>query len=973
MNSLLLDNRDKKQLMELLARRIGEYTPEWRYEPGGDDPGAAITELFMEMFCQTVDRFNQLPQKYYTEFLNLLRVPSPTVTSASGFMQFGIGGSLGAPVAIPQGTAVFAPVDEGDNIVFETERKIEATGAQLTEIYYVDTKGGRIERLNKEGDQPFFAASGGENLQYHRFALSQNEVLSLSGSCAIEVTLHQSARFLEESTARRLADPSFAAWKYWNGREYCPFSKVSAKGGSLLLEKENGDGLKPDEDGRIAVYCDIMPGAEGEISLSGVSLRSSMPGRITADSLANNDVPISQGVGGYCFGRRPAEYELFYIRCDNIFVKRGANINVKLDITPIVHSNISREPQYEFNKRIIDKESAVKVVPEDVFVQQVVWEYYNGSGWATLPASGNLNPFSGKSEGDLLLSFTVPGDIAPALVNAEQGYYIRARVVHVENYLSIIPQWILPFIKSAECGYQYTKSVPADYICAYNNGEKAEIAGAAAVSNLNFTVFSSLTPHPRAMYLCFDASPHAMPLSMLFEICGDSLLDSKILYEAWVKDRFERVRASDNTENLRYTGAVFLYIPRQLSEAEFFGRKGYWLRMSLSSHLTDEGRAPRVAGIRFNIVNAIQRQKAAEQVFNTGPYEAGKSIELLEKPVLDCEVWVDEKNGVSAQELTQLEMNCHNLVQVEREGNECLRCWVKWQRVPAIEQCLADQRVYELDSFTGVISFGKGDYGKVPPRGDLNIRVNYTYGGGATGNLEAGKVNAMVGSIARVNSALNITPMSGGADRPPLAKVEKLGNKRLRHRYVAIGAADFEEITLEMFERAAHVKCFPGLDERGRKAPGHVCLVIMGRELDGERMMVELCREIYSYLATRCDCNLIAGNKLHVVPSTEMTVNVEADVLLSDLDQAAVTQQQISDNISTLINQVWRARDIGDQIDLNEIYQVVKATPNVSGISRILAEGSYLREGRKRLAALDNNAYFPFATVRNGAHTIGIG
>ena len=956
--------------MRLLADRIHEYTPEWRYEPGdGDDPGAAIAELFGEMFQQTIDRFNRIPQKTYIEFLNMLGVESPTVTPASGFVRFSAGGSVNMPIQVPKGTEVFAKSNDGQNIIFETERSIEAVDARLEEIYYLDPEASRIERTVLPG--AFFSSSGGENLQRHRLTISQNEVLNISGACAIELQLRQSSGFAEENTAKLLADPEYAVWSYLSGGEYRSFERVSENHGSLTLEKDNGDRLEPDDNGRICVYCDFS-GKSGEaILLNGVSLRSNKPEPAPVDSMSNNDIPITKPEGGYCFGRRPMIYEMFYIRADEVFDKRLAQVMLELDVVPVVHSDATTDPQYEFSSRIIDKELAVSVEPDDVFVERVVWEYYNGSGWAPLTTEGNANPFSCKDDGVLVVRFTVPADMTETQVNAETGCYIRARVTNVENYLSPRPRWILPFVKDITCEYRYPAGAPADYVSAHGNGDFTEIPDAAPITNLSFNAYSPMPQHPRAMYLRFDHSPHGMPLSLFFDIGGESLQQSKVSYELWVKDRFVQARVIDGTQNLKFTGSVLLYISEPLTEREFFGTDGYWLRMCLSSGRASPERATHVKSIVLNCVNALQRQKASDQYFNTGAYDAGKRIALLEKPVLECDVWVDEP-GISESELAQLSDESPESVQVERSGSELRHCWIKWQRTPSIAQVAPGERAYELDSYSGQISFGTAQNGRVPPRGDLNIRVSYSYGGGALGNLEPGRVNALIGSIPRVNGVFNITPMSGGTDKPPMAKLESIGNKRIRHRFTALSLADFEEMTYERFEQAALVKCFAGTDADGNSAPGHVCLAVMGRDMD-ERMASGLCESIYSYLAPRADCNLVAGGRLHVVPSTVITVSVEVLVLLHDPDLAALTQQDIAGNIGDLIDRVWRSKAIGEQIDINEIYQVVKATPNVKSITRILPEGRYTSGGTEHLTALDGEVAFPFATVRNGSHTIQVG
>ena len=968
MNIPILDPRSRDKLMELLADRIREYTPEWRYEPGAtDDPGAALTELFGEMFYQTIDRFNQIPRKTYVEFLNLLGVSSPTVTPASGFLQFHVGGTSGEPVRVAAGTEAFAKSESGENIVFETERGIDAVSAVLEDIYYVDAKGGRIEEVNLPG--VFFAPSGGENLQRHRFAISQNEVLSLEGPCTIEVEPKQNAGFLEEETARRLADADFASWKYFSGGVYRSFEEVSASYGVVKLEKNSLERMEADEDGRICVYCDISEDGDGEINLSGIRIKSIQAEATPVDSLANNDIPISPTEGGYCFGRRPVAYELFYIRSDDVFVKRGADVALNLDMSIITYAAVSTDPQYEFNRNIIEKDGAT-IPLDEVYVEQVAWEYYNGSGWAMLSVVGNRNPFSGKTDGEL--RFTVPRDMSDALVNAERGYYIRARVVNVENFLSTRPMWLLPLVREVRCRYSYAESVDADYVCSQGNGEFREVVNAASEHDLGFVAYQPIIPHPRAMYLRFDSSPHAIPLSMFFDIGGEVLLHSKVSFEAWVKDRFVQARSIDDTQNLRYTGAVFLYLTEPLTETRFFGKDGYWIRMSLSSGLEKEERPIRVSEIFLNCVNAVQRRKALAQYFNTGAYDAGKTIELLDVPVLDCVVRVDERNGIGAKELERLMEESPELVSTELGVDDSERHWIKWERVASIARAGFGDRVYELDSYSGEITFGKGPNGKVPPRGDLNIRVNYSYGGGVWGNLGEGEVNALIGSIPRIRRVSNITPMSGGTDRPPMEKIEQMGNKRIRHRFVPMSLADFEEITLERFERAALVKCFAATDGAGNTAPGHICLVVMGRDMD-ERMTAGLCREIYNYLAPRADCNLVSSGRLHVVPSMVMTVNVETRVLLADLDAAALTQQAITENISALINGVWRTRGIGEQIDMNELYQTVKSTPNVVVINRILPEGRYRVGGAEYLTALDDETALPFATVRDGIHTVHIG
>ena len=125
--------------MAQVAAHARSYTPEWRYEGAEDDPGSALAELFGEMFYQTVDRMNSVPEKLRTEFLNLTGFQMPDPEPASGLLQFTAHDTVEEPVPVPRGTQVFTPDEEGENVVYETVRTIQSTPAQLREAYYVES------------------------------------------------------------------------------------------------------------------------------------------------------------------------------------------------------------------------------------------------------------------------------------------------------------------------------------------------------------------------------------------------------------------------------------------------------------------------------------------------------------------------------------------------------------------------------------------------------------------------------------------------------------------------------------------------------------------------------------------------------------------------------------------------------------------------------------------------------------------
>ena len=557
----------QEDVLRTLAQRAADYVPEWRFDRSDPDAGAALAVLFAEMFAQTCDRYNSVPQKYYTEFLNLLGACENAPQPASGYIRFL---SSGGSVGIPEGTEVYAASPTEENVIFSTVSGIEAVSASLTDVYCAACAGetGFIKRLDLSRIQPFFSDVDGESLKRHRFRISQNDVFSVrtAADFILEIRLQQSARFLETETTALLADSDKFRWLYRAGEKTYPFDKVSSEGSRIFLTKSIACPLTPEDDGNLYLYCESDRELAEEIVLDAVSVSSRPAAKIFPDACAAYGTPILPEEGGYCFGQRPVPNELFYIRADDVFSKRGARVSLALDMRTVTYSDYDEsQPLYQFNKTIIDKQSLEPVVPDDIFIENVVWEYANGSGWAPLRVDGDKNPFSCRRDGNHELTFTVPADMAAITVNAVSGLHIRARAVSIQNFYSAAGRHLLPFVRGVSFDYEYPAPVPVNAVCAENNGVHVSIPAAAAVTSLQVPVYRPMPPQPPAMYLRFDRSPHAMPLSLLFELCGASVLPGKVTYECQTRQhKFESVRCIDYTDNLLYTGAVLLYLPEPL-------------------------------------------------------------------------------------------------------------------------------------------------------------------------------------------------------------------------------------------------------------------------------------------------------------------------------------------------------------------------------------------------------------------------
>ena len=558
MRKTALDPRDLESLRRQVEELARAYTPEWRFEWSPEDPGSALAELFCQMFGQTIDRFNSIPEKFFVEFLRMTGYQIPGPSCASGTVGFTVHNTVTEPIPVPAGTQLFTPDGDGQNIVYETERPIEATSAALRDVYLVDGQRDSIRRLDLSAPQRFFSPEEGEELQRHRFFFGENDVLRLDCPARIKVELRQSARYMEEDAARRLTGEG-VVWSYFHQGQRLPFDEARPAQGRIFLEKRNSLAMEADESGCICVACQGR--AEQALDVEEILVRTEPLGRFPVQGMAAGDLPISLEEGGYCFGRRPAAYSLFYLRSDTAFSKRGALVNLRLDIAEIVDEPPASGPAYDFRQPIIDKQNAVAVKPDDVYVSQVIWEYFNGLGWRQLEVTGDRNPFSCKRSGALETVFRVPEDIRETLVNAEQGLYIRARVVRVENEYSMHQRWVVPFVHDAQLLWQYERPRPVRLAGADNNGERV------LVEDARLRALETMEPAPQAMYLRFDRSPHAMPLSLRFEMAGHRPVEDQLLWERWTGQEFQPVqwldrqrRVQTETEHFCETLSQYLYL-----------------------------------------------------------------------------------------------------------------------------------------------------------------------------------------------------------------------------------------------------------------------------------------------------------------------------------------------------------------------------------------------------------------------------
>jgi len=134
------DLRFQRDLVDGARRRIIHYCPEWT-EYNLSDPGITLIELFAWMTEMIVYRLNQVPEKNYIEFLNLLGMQRQPASSARADLTFWLSVSLPInpgnrePVIVPQGIEVVShAAGEEEAVTFTTDHKLTIVPPKLTQL-----------------------------------------------------------------------------------------------------------------------------------------------------------------------------------------------------------------------------------------------------------------------------------------------------------------------------------------------------------------------------------------------------------------------------------------------------------------------------------------------------------------------------------------------------------------------------------------------------------------------------------------------------------------------------------------------------------------------------------------------------------------------------------------------------------------------------------------------------------------------
>lgn len=472
---------------------------------------------------------------------------------------------------------------------------------------------------------------------------------------------------------------------------------------------------------------------------------------------------------------------------------------------------------------------------------ELSWEYFDGRGWRRLEEGFADETRNLASPGSI--RFEVPPTIEPTEIAGQEDYWIRARLIGgdygrakytvvtskptVDSLVSSQTVTIdtsdlrPPEIASIEATFRATPIVPLQQVLVRNNLTLTDQTQAAAVDQAQFELVEGAISvdedaSDRALYLGFTKPIGSNPLALYADVV-DQAGEGRVRGDILTPQGWHEVVVEDETEALRRRGLLQLFINVPALPTGLFDLDRFWVRLRAEAGPTGDDWAPVVRGLYVNAARASQGKTIEQEILGSSLGEPDMTVELSEEPVLPDSVELrvreelsdEEHAALSEEERQRRRMSVTDVLAATTTFDNAPGTWVLWHCVDSFVDQDGDARVYLLDSRTGLVTFGNGRNGRIPPAGRDAIRAfAYQTGAGHLGNVKAWTQVKNKSSLETVDTVILPVDAAGGFDAPGPDSQILTANERLRHAGQALTPSDFEALAVSAAPGIVRARCF---------------------------------------------------------------------------------------------------------------------------------------------------------------------
>jgi Baseplate J-like protein len=377
----------------------------------------ALVNIFAR-YCEIIiQRLNQVPQKNFLAFLDLLGASPLPPQPARVPLTFSLGAGTSVDAIVPAGTQVAAPpaLGESEPVIFETERELVVTAAELTHIFVRDPETDRFTDLSQLARQdapiPLAVFDGKDEIE-HIIYIGEDRFLGYADLEAL--TLKFDLNTIEVNVGDSI-DLRSLEWEIWDGDRGIRI--LSLVEGSTELTKpriaiDSTENLTKGGADSFITFDNLPVIPQQTIAnISSRWLRCRLTTRITkcdkphsgmvresqlptiskvtfqatvgkeAHPIAYafaNQLPIDLSKPFYPFGEKPKFGDTLYLGSPLSFARAAANVTLNLELADLSVLGLLL-PQ-----AINPAESKI----------ELTWEIWTTKGWVVLGSSNRAGPIN---------------------------------------------------------------------------------------------------------------------------------------------------------------------------------------------------------------------------------------------------------------------------------------------------------------------------------------------------------------------------------------------------------------------------------------------------------------------------------------------------------------------------------------------------------------------------------------------------
>lgn len=968
-----IDKRERQDLLHQLQALAQSYTPEWKFDLKNPDAASVIGIIFANQMTEGIKKLNQVLDNYHIAFANMYDTVLKPARPSKTVCTLKINENMQSGAAFKKGTQVIGVNAHGDEVIFSFRNDMYVTNAQITELYGISESAGKVfSYQNGVEALPLFSFDAPNQGMLRRQAL----ILYFRRLPNLKegIRLRFYGDMAPEKLSALFSDKSRFSFSFLS-KDFevaLPVEEVTDRQGSILLKHAGSAPVN-------AILLELAaPAAETialrriELVTAGCEAKPDFLWNGRNELLENSFLPFTQ---------QPSLYNEFYIGQEFCMEQYGAIAKLQFCLsfgTFQFKNPIAAEKDLSVIKR--KPREAYNMPQYDCWIQEVTFDYFNGKGWKHLETDVDTASIFAKEEnaGVYEINFTVPSDWQPVVQGGYEGNCIRMQVIRADYCYMQNIVFHYPMLSDMKvCLKETDKGSVPELVKSIQGAKEINVTEKVRAGSF-FDAFVQLPYTGDYLFIGFDRNLGTGMVSIFIELDKQHFLlqsKPKLEFSYSCKRGFKPLKVIDGTNGLQNSGILMFIPPADMAAYEVEDQKQYWLRIEdiERSYAACKGSNPVLKNIYMNAVETENIVAGEEQDYYIEAVTANMRFPLYAENILSVEVWVNEKDQLSAEEIKYLQEQKDIRTRTEYNSlGEIEEFYILWHEIESFEDiCIdnacIDERCYCVDRGTNELFFGDGVHVKVPHNiNGIAFKVKAYCCNGAGANIKAYAIDRFRSSEIFVEEIKNPIDAYGGSNIENMDNaLERAGNIFSSGRRM-VSERDYVKEALLFSDTIEQVACVT--------EDSVIHLVLLMKDYDqGDYSFRSIQQELWQHFWNCCEMTCSPA-ELRIVEPVLVHISIDLWLIVPDLTRGMELRQHWLESIQQYLEPVKHKGAIGWQIgklpSMKQIRLMLSALEKDAGIDKINVLASYT-DGRVHYEMqLERVKKNPFMICCNGTHHI---